>query len=258
MEKISDPIDNKGKHALLDTNVLADLVLYVLQGMPIEYLPQRRLKRLQSQSRMKARTILDKVTFQYRPYVIYEFTRRMCQGSKCFISELTLLELPKVSLKWFLDGKAQFKSKKNSFLNAINETINEWLSLLKDLFGIEILGVSYKDHDVAVNMARACQQRSDILNNAVDIYLLAIALNGHYSFVTMDRRLVCGLSGSFISGLRLYTETVGNINRFGFGVCIADARFDTGNRELNTSIYLVDNQCMPPKPNLNCGQKWCQ
>jgi hypothetical protein len=72
--------------------------------------------------------------------------------------------------------------------------------------GVGVLSLGYGGFEVArevVKVCGACGSRSlaRVLDNAVDILLVAVALNRGYSFVTTDRRLVCGLDNKIVTGV---------------------------------------------------------
>ena len=90
------------------------------------------------------------------------------------------------------------------------------------------------------------------LDNAVDILLVATALNRGYGFVTTDRRLVCGLDNKIVTGVG---QVRGGDVPWGSLVCQADGRLGVGGRVLSAKIYLIHEQC-----NLQCseGERWCR
>jgi hypothetical protein len=66
--------------------------------------------------------------------------------------------------------------------------------------------MDYGDFEVArgvVKVCGACGSRSlaRVLDNAVDILLVAVALNRGYGLVTTDRWLVCGLYNKIVTGV---------------------------------------------------------
>jgi len=71
--------------------------------------------------------------------------------------------------------------------------------------GVGVLGMD-GDFEVArgvVKVCGACGSRSlaRVLDNAVDILLVAVALNRGCGLVTTDRRLVCGLDNKIVTGV---------------------------------------------------------
>jgi hypothetical protein len=121
--------------------------------------------------------------------------------------------------------------------------------------GVGVLGMDYGDFEVAgvTKVCGACGSRSlaRVLDNAIDILLVAVALNRGYGFVTTDRRLVCGLDNKIVTGVG---QVRGGDVPWGSLVCLADARLGVGGGVLSTKIYLIHEQC-----NLQCSERerWC-
>ncbi len=127
-----------------------------------------------------------------------------------------------------------------------------WLSMVGSSLGVGVLGMDYGDFEVArevVKVYGACGSRSHarVLDNAVDILLVAVALNRGYGFVTTDKRLVCGLDNRIVTGVG---QVRGGDVPWGSLVCPADARLGVGGEVLSAKIYLIHEQC-----NLQCSER---
>jgi len=82
-----------------------------------------------------------------------------------------------------------------SLLDEVVGLAQRWLSMVGSSLGVGVLGMDYGDSEVArevVKVYGACGSRSlaRVLDNAIDILLVAVALNRGYGLVTTDRRLV--------------------------------------------------------------------
>jgi hypothetical protein len=67
-----------------------------------------------------------------------------------------------------------------------------WLSMVGSSLAVGVLGMNYGDFEVAREVVKAygscgARSRERVLDNAIDILLVATALNRGYGFVTTDR-----------------------------------------------------------------------
>ena len=93
--------------------------------------------------------------------------------------------------------------------------------------GVGVLGMDYGDFEVArevVKLYGGCGSRSlaRVLDNAIDILLVAVALNRGCGLVTTDRRLVCCLDNKIVTGVG--QARGGDVPWGSDFVCSADAR----------------------------------
>ena len=93
-----------------------------------------------------------------------------------------------------------------SLLDEVVDLAERWLSMVGSSLGVGVLGMDYGDFEVAREVVKAygsCGTRSlaRVLDNAIDILLVATALNRGYGFVTTDRRLVRGLGNKIVTAL---------------------------------------------------------
>jgi hypothetical protein len=123
--------------------------------------------------------------------------------------------------------------------------------------GVGVLGMDYGDFEAArgvVKVCGACGSRSlaRVLDNAVDILLVAVALNRGCGLVTTDRRLVCCLGNRIVTGVGQVRG--GDVPWGSDFMCSADARLCVGGGVLSAKIYLIHEQC-----NLQCSERerWC-
>jgi len=142
-----------------------------------------------------------------------------------------------------------------SLLDEVVGLAERWL--VGSSLGVGMLGMDYGDFEVArevVKVYGACGSRSlaRVLDNAIDILLVAVALNRGYGFVTTDRRLVCGLYNKIVTGVGQVRG--GDVPWGSVLVCLADARLGVGGGVLSTKIYLIHEQC-----NRQCSERerWC-
>ncbi len=100
----------------------------------------------------------------------------------------------------------------------------------------------------------ACGSRSlaRVLDNAVEILLVAVALNRGCGLVATDKGLVCGLYNKNVTGVGQVRG--GDVPWGSDLVCPADARLGVGGGVLSAKIYLIHEQC-----DLQCSERerWC-
>jgi len=153
-------------------------------------------------------------------------------------------------------GSCRFGRGGGSLLDEVVGLAERWLSMVGSSLGVGVLGMDYGDFEVARGVAKvygACGSRSlaRVLDNAVDILLVAVALGG-CGLVTTDRWLVCGLYNKIVTGV---DQVRGGDVPWGSDlVCPADARLGVGGGVLGAKIYLIHEQC-----NLQCSERerWC-
>jgi len=127
-----------------------------------------------------------------------------------------------------------------------------WLSMAGSSLGVGVLSLGYGDFEVAREVVKAygscgARSRERVLDNAIDILLVAAALNRGCGFVTTDRRLVCGLDNKIVTGVG---QVRGGDVPWGSLVCPADGRLGVGGGVLSAKIYLIHGQC-----NLQCSKR---
>jgi hypothetical protein len=230
----------------VDANVLFDVVRLVLMVNPLFETV------LGSPGDIEAilMSVVNKINKRW--IASFAFLSRECRRGNCFITEYTQrIELPRVFTKLLLSGDLSITRVGGSLFNKVERLTEEWFRRAQSLFGIGVLGMDYSDYEVARGIVRVyekCGSRplKRVLDNAMDVLLVATALNRGYNLVTTDKRLVCGLANQVVTGLA--QAPMG-------GVCQADAGLGVGGRALSTRVYLIHEQC----GSLQCTrrERWC-
>jgi len=238
-----------GEYYLVDTNVLFDVVRLVLTVNPLFETVLRNPRDIEAIQQI-AMSVINKINKRW--IASFAFLSRECRRGNCFITEFTQrIELPRVFVKLLLGGDLPIRRGGGSLFNEVEGLTKGWFSIVESLFGIGVLGMDYSDYEVAREIVRVyevCGSGSlvKVLNNAMDVLLVATALNRGYNFVTTDKRLVCGLVNQVVTGLTQVPRG---------GVCLANARLGIGGRALSTRVYLIHEQC----GSLRCTgrERWC-
>jgi predicted nucleic acid-binding protein len=239
---------------LVDTNVVLDVVRLVLVAKPLYEAVMKDLKDVEA-----LRQVASAVDGINRRWVAsFLFLSYKCtRGGGCFVVDFARrIELPRVFTKLLLGGALSVGRGGGSLLDEVVGLAERWLSMVGSSLGVGVLGMDYGDFEVArevVKVYGACGSRSlaRVLDNAIDILLVAVALNRGYGFVTTDKRLVCGLGNRIVTGVG---QVRGGDVPWGSLVCPADARLGVGGEVLSAKIYLIHEQC-----NLQCSERerWC-
>ena len=240
---------------LVDTNVVLDVVRLVLVAKPLYEAVMKDLKDVEA-----LRQVASAVEGINRRWVAsFLFLSYKCtRGGGCFVVDFARrIELPRVFTKLLLGGALSVGRGGGSLLDEVVGLAERWLSMVGSSLGVGVLGMDYGDFEVArevVKVYGACGSRSlaRVLDNAIDILLVAVALNRGYGFVTTDRRLVCGLDNKIVTGVGQVRG--GDVPWGSDLVCPADARLGVGGGVLSAKIYLIHEQC-----NLQCSERerWC-
>jgi predicted nucleic acid-binding protein len=237
------------EYYLVDANVLFDVVRLILTVKPLFETVLRNPGDIGA-IRQATMSVINKINKRW--IASFAFLSRECRRGNCFITEYTQrIELPRVFTKLLLSGDLSITRVGGSLFNKVERLTEEWFRRAQSLFGIGVLGMDDGDYEVAREIVRvyeACGSRplKRVLDNAMDILLVATAFNRGYNLVTTDKRLVCGLANQIITGLA--QAPMG-------GVCLANARLGIGGRALSTRVYLIHEQC----GSLQCTnrEKWC-
>jgi hypothetical protein len=238
-----------GNEYLVDTNVVLDVVRLVLAAKPLYEAVVKGLKDAEAMRQAVASVIGNR-----RWIASFLFLSYNCRRGGCFVVDFARrIELPRVFTKLLLGGALPVG--RGPLLDEVVGLAERWLSMVGSSLGVGVLSLGYGDFEVAREVVKAygsCGTRSlaRVLDNAIDILLVATALNRGYGFVTTDRRLVCGLYNKIVTGVG---QVSGGYVPWGSDlVCPADARLGVGGGELSAKIYLIHEQC-----NLQCSERWC-
>jgi hypothetical protein len=238
---------------LVDTNVVLDVVRLVLVAKPLYEAVMKDLKDVEA-----LRQVASAVDGINRRWVAsFLFLSYKCtHGGGCFVVDFARrIELPRVFTKLLLGGALPVG--RGPLLDEVVGLAERWLSMMGSSLGVGVLSLGYGDFEVAREVVKAygscgARSRERVLDNAIDILLVATALNRGYGFVTTDRRLVCGLGNRIITGVG---QVSGGYVPWGSDlVCLADARLGVGGGVLSAKINLIHEQC-----NLQCSERerWC-
>jgi len=242
-----------GNEYLVDTNVVLDVVRLVLAAKPLYDTMVKGLKDAEAMQQAVASVIGG---INRRWVASFLFLSYNCRRGVCFVVDFARrIELPRVFTKLLLGGVLPVG--RGPLLDEVVGLAERWLSMVGSSLGVEVLSLGYGDFEVAREVVKAygsCGARSlaRVLDNAIDILLVATALNRGYGLVTTDKRLVCGLDNKIVTGVgRVHG---GDVPWGSDLVCPADARLGVGGEVLSAKIYLIHEQC-----NLQCSkrERWC-
>ena len=95
-------------------------------------------------------------------------------------------------MKLLLGGALSVGRGGGSLLDEVVGLAERWLSMVGSSLAVGVLGMNYGDFEVAREVVKAygscgARSRERVLDNAIDILLVATALNRGYGFVTTDR-----------------------------------------------------------------------
>jgi predicted nucleic acid-binding protein len=245
-----------GNEYLVDTNVALDVVRLVLAARPLYEAVVKGLKDAEAMRQAVASAIGGINRINRRWIASFLFLSYNCRRGVCFVVDFTRrIELPRVFTKLLLGGASPVG--RGPLLDEVVGLAERWLSMMGSSLGVGVLGLGYGDFEVAREVVKAygscgARSRERVLDNAIDILLVATALNRGYGFVTTDRRLVCGLYNKIVTGVG---QVSGGYVPWGSDlVCLADAELGVGGGVLGAKIYLIHEQC-----NLQCSERerWC-
>ncbi len=212
---------------MVDTNVVLDVVRLVLAAKPLYEAVVKGLKDAEAM-RQAAASVIGGINRRW--IASFLFLSYNCRRGVCFVVDFARrIELPRVFTKLLLGGALPVG--RGPLLDEVVGLAERRLSMVGSSLGVGVLSLGYGDFEVAREVVKAygaCGSRSlaRVLDSAIDILLVATALNRGYGFVTTDRRLVCGLGNRIVTGVG---QVRGGYVPWGSDlVCPADARLGVG------------------------------
>jgi len=176
---------------LLDTSIIIDLFEYFEKPRSIQSILSmaRNLKRSMNKKGAKGKEYLRWINDEYRPTLVYDFLRNNCRANNCVITDITSrLELPVIAIRWVLH-KATV-SPMPLFLDIIHNFVDfEVIGKLRSNgFNLIEYSAGKDDYEIAREITKILEEcfKQPIRRFAIDVAILAVALNKNYHFITTD------------------------------------------------------------------------